>query len=128
MAIVFEGEKLPGDDGELRFGAIAGGDEAAQIVGDEFDVSIFAEALIGGLGSAVNGDDHVVEAGLNIRIGVEVLNRETGGNGGLDEIALGRANVFRRLRIEQRFAVVTEKGLNRIGAVAAKEIGHAIRG
>ena len=47
MAVLFEGEKLPGEDEELRMGAR--GDEFLNITKDQIDVAVLAKAFIDGL-------------------------------------------------------------------------------
>jgi hypothetical protein len=108
-----------GDEGsgiEAAFGC----DEFADIGEDESNAAAAAELLIDGLGGAIDGDDHGVEAGFDVRIGVEFADGEAGGEGRVEEVVFGKANELGCLEI-----VVAETGADGVRAVELKERGEA---
>lgn len=126
VTVMLERQELPGDGREPGLMTAAGLNEFSKVLVDDIQPAVATIAAVCGLGGAIDGDDQVIQAAGDVGVGVEPIHGEAGRQHGLGEIALGHADVIRRLHVEERLAVVAKDGMNGEWAKPLQVIFHII--
>jgi len=128
VSVVLERQELPIEDGIDAALASLGFDQALNVGEDRFEISVLAESLIDRLGCAVDRQGHEIEAGKDIGLSVEPLERQVGRKRRFRQVRLGFADEFGCSGVEQRLAIVIKDRLNRRRTVLPQEGVVAILG